>query len=272
MLENFDQEWSPWQSTTYKEYTNLPKGVYTFKVQALNIYGIESNVYTYSFRIALPWYKKPVAYVSYFFGGIMFLILVMLTIDKKYRQEKEELITRQNKRLSEKESEMKLIEAEKNAEITRLSNEKLETEISYKNQELASSTMNLISKNEVIAGIKQKLLGIIKKEQNQDTKKSINKIIREIDSTLSIDEDWKQFEFHFDQVHGNFSTRMKEAFPGLSPQEMKLCAYLRLNLSSKEIAQLLNISVRGVEIARYRLRKKLNLDRHANLSDFILDF
>ena len=220
----------------------------------------------------MPWYKKPYAYALYLLGSAVLLVLIIYIVDKRYRQEKKRLITRQNKRLSEKESELKVIEAEKNAEITRLSHEKLETEIRYKNQELASSTMNLITKNEVIAGIKQKLAVIVKKDQNPDTRKSINKIIREIDSNISIDEDWKQFEFHFDEVHGNFSYRMKEAFPNLSPQEMKLCAYLRLNLSSKEIAQLLNISIRGVEIARYRLRKKLNLERHANLSDFILNF
>ncbi|MFC2123807.1 triple tyrosine motif-containing protein, partial [Bacteroidota bacterium] len=272
ILQNFDKELSSWTSNTYKEYTNLPKGIYTFRVQAQNIYGIESNVYSYTFRIALPWYKKPYAYISYFLGGLAILTLTIFFVDKRYKQEKAELITRQNKRLSEKESEMKVIEAEKNAEITRLSHDKLETEIKYKNQELASSTMNLISKNEVIAGIKQKLIGILKKDQNPDTKKSINKIIKEIDSNISIDEDWTQFEFHFDEVHGDFSNRMKVAFPDLSPQEMKLCAYLRLNLSSKEIAQLLNISIRGVEIARYRLRKKLNLERHANLSDFILNF
>jgi DNA-binding CsgD family transcriptional regulator len=73
-------------------------------------------------------------------------------------------------------------------------------------------------------------------------------------------------------VHGDFSKRLKVAYPGLTPQEMKLCAYLRLDLSTKEIAQLMHISVRGVEISRYRLRKKLELDRQDNLLDFILNF
>ncbi|HTJ49271.1 MAG TPA: LuxR C-terminal-related transcriptional regulator [Cyclobacteriaceae bacterium] len=101
---------------------------------------------------------------------------------------------------------------------------------------------------------------------------SISDISINIENNISADADWEQFQFHFDRVHGDFSNRFKVAFPLLSPQEIKLSAYLRMNLSSKEIAQLLNISVRGVEISRYRLRKKLNLDRNRNLQDFILNF
>ncbi len=77
---------------------------------------------------------------------------------------------------------------------------------------------------------------------------------------------------NFDQVHENFLLRLREAFPELTAKDLRLCAFLRLNLSSKEIAPLLNISARGVEISRYRLRKKLQLDHKEHLTDFILRF
>jgi len=81
---------------------------------------------------------------------------------------------------------------------------------------------------------------------------------------------WKGVEVR--SVHEEFLKRLKENYPDLSPRELKLCAYLRLNISSKEIANLMDISVRGVEISRYRLRKKLQLEHDRNLTEFIISF
>jgi DNA-binding CsgD family transcriptional regulator len=103
-------------------------------------------------------------------------------------------------------------------------------------------------------------------------KNEIQKVIKNIEKNIAGDQDWEQFEIHFDQVHGDFMSRFKKEYSSLSPQEIKLSAYLRMNLSTKEIAYLMNISVRGVEIARYRLRKKLNLERSENLQEYILKF
>ena len=85
---------------------------------------------------------------------------------------------------------------------------------------------------------------------------------------LSISQ--KHFAQHFDKVHSDFIVKLKEKHSNISNNELKLCAYLRMNLSTKEIAQLMNISVRGVEISRYRLRKKLNLATDTNLFDYLI--
>jgi DNA-binding NarL/FixJ family response regulator len=127
------------------------------------------------------------------------------------------------------------------------------------NNELATSTMHLLNKNEFITSIKGNLDQMIKKSAHDEMKKELVHISRQIEQNISADSDWEHFQLHFDRVHGDFSNRFKVAFPTLSPQEIKLSAYLRMNLSSKEIAQLLNISVRGVEISRY-------------LQEFILTF
>ena len=102
--------------------------------------------------------------------------------------------------------------------------------------------------------------------------KELNKIMSNIEKNIAEDNDWEGFSIYFDEVHGDFTHRLKKDYDDLTPQEMKLSAYLRMNLSTKEIAHLLNISVRGVEIARYRLRKKLHLDRSDNLQEFILAY
>ena len=113
---------------------------------------------------------------------------------------------------------------------------------------------------------------ITKKSRSDEVKKELSTIMKEIDKNISHDDDWKQFTFHFNNVHGDFTSRLTSEFNNLSSQDIRLCSYLRLNLSTKEIADLLNISVRGVEISRYRLRKKLQLDRSQNLAEFILNY
>ena len=132
--------------------------------------------------------------------------------------------------------------------------------------------MNLVVKNDFIETIKADLKNVKGMGVHPDTKKALEGIVREIDTSLRLQEDWEQFEHHFDKVHGDFSTRLREQFSELTPNDQKISALLRLNLNTKEIANLMSISARGVEIARYRLRKKLGLDKGANLAKFILEF
>ncbi len=271
-LDNFDQEWSSWSKQAFKEYTNLHEGNYTFKVRAKTIYGDISPEATYRFSIAPPWYRAPLAYLGYSLFAAGLLFAGMYTVDQKHRKDKRLLTAKQLKALNQKKIELNSLSKRTEEEITRLKNEKLESEILHKNKELATSTMHIVTKNEFIGEIKTNLNSIVKESAAKGISKELNKIIKEIDQNIATDKDWEQFQLHFDQVHGDFSKRLKSAYAGLTPQEMKLCAYLRLNLSTKEIAQLMHISVRGVEISRYRLRKKLELDRQDNLLDFILNF
>ncbi|UII24821.1 two component regulator three y domain-containing protein [Fulvivirga maritima] len=271
-LENADKNWSEWTTKTEKEYTNLHEGTYTFHVQATNIYGKESEIAHYTFVVLPPWYRTTWAYLGYSVIIIMSLFSSFYLFDKKHKREKMAMSLTQEKELHRKDSEIETITKETADEIQRLKNENLQKEIENKNKELATSTMHLINKNGFISNIKSNLSGISKRSKNQEVKKELRKIITNIDKNISQDADWEHFSFHFDQVHGDFTNRLKQSYPNLSPQEMKLSAYLRLNLSTKEVAQLLNISVRGVEICRYRLRKKLELERSTNLQEFILKF
>ena len=131
--------------------------------------------------------------------------------------------------------------------------------------------MNLVHKSEIISSIKdalEKLKG--KKGIEGEVKREIARIVRLIENDTSLQDDWDNFSMHFDQVHSDFLRRLGEKFPNLSPNDFKLSAYLRMNLSSKEIASLMNISVRGVEASRYRLRKRLGLETSENLTEFLL--
>jgi hypothetical protein len=271
-LENYEKEWSTWGTKIQKEYTNLKEGTYTFHVRAKNLNGIVSREAVYRFVVHPPWYRSIWAYTIYGVSVIALLFAGFNALDRKYQREQKLMVLKQKKELSAKDNELEKLSQQSHMEISRLQNEKLESELRHMNNELGTATMHLLNKNEFITGIKTNLNSIAKRSNSDDLKKELLQITKDIEQNISADSDWEHFQFHFDRVHGDFTNRFKGAFPVLSPQEIKLSAYLRMNLSTKEIAQLLNISVRGVEISRYRLRKKLQLDRNQNLQDFILNF
>lgn len=270
ILEGFDKEWSPWTSKTEKEYTNLSSGNYVFKVQARNSYGEISKEEIYRFKIQAAWYASIYAKACYTILVVLGLLALMQFISK--REEKKTLVFKeeQEKKLEKKEAEFKKEVEKSESEIIKLSNDKLQADINHKNSQLASATMHLVQKSEILMKIKGDL-GSITKSAPLDLKRQIDSISRTIDYDIHQDNSWEQFEMSFDQVHENFFKRLRQKYPDLTPKDQKLCAYLRMNLSTKEIAPLLNISVRGVEISRYRLRKKLNIDSNTNLIAFIMD-
>ena len=103
-------------------------------------------------------------------------------------------------------------------------------------------------------------------------RRKIFRLLGQIDTNIEHDDDLQAFQTSFDSVHHDFFRQLEAAYPSLTPKEKLLCAYIKMNLLSKEIAPLLNISLRGVEISRYRLRKKLNLTEGENLIEFLQKF
>jgi len=271
-LDQYDDEWSDWTASNFKEYTNLREGDYTFSVRAKNIFDQETETIHYQFKIAPPIYRTTFAYAFYGLGSLMLLFTGFKTLDTRHRKKAQSLENAKNKEIDEKQSQIDHITLKSEEEIIKLKNEKLTTEVGLKSQALTSSAMNLIQKNQLLNQIKNTLKNLNKELDDKQHITQLNRIVKSIDRDLASGEEWGQFQDNFDQVHGQFITRLKEAYPGLTPQELKFSAYIRMNLNTKEIANLLNISVRGVEIGRYRVRKKLNLERKDNLSDFILRF
>lgn len=269
-LRGFEDAWSTWTSKAEKEYTNLPPGIYTIEVRARNRAGQIVNAPPLTLRILPPWYASQWALTAYAIILAIGLFSMIAIPRKRFAREKAALQSQQAQTLQEKEREHQRLEAARLQQIDRLEREKLELQIQAKNQELASTTMHLVQKSEVLQKLRAELQGIIKATKDQDAAQKLKKVLRLLAAEERLDEDWEQFAQHFDEVHSNFLQRLREQYPQLTPKDHRLCAYLRMNLTSKEIAPLMNISVRGVEIARYRLRKKLELDAHINLVEWIL--
>ncbi|MEZ4935348.1 MAG: hypothetical protein R2788_24840 [Saprospiraceae bacterium] len=131
--------------------------------------------------------------------------------------------------------------------------------------------MNLLQKSEMLSSIEASLERLKKQDgKRDDIFSEINRLLKLVKNENDLSQDWERFSIHFDEVHSDFLKRLGEQFPNLSPNDYKLSAYLKMNLSTKEIAALMNISVRGVEASRYRLRKRLGLGTEVNLTEFLL--
>ncbi len=271
-LENYDQDWSSWSSDFKKEYTNLREGEYTFKVRAKNVFDQVSVPIEFSFSVTPPIYRSLFAYCLYGLSLIAFLFTGFKWIDRQHQSQTLKLKQEKELQLKQKDTVIESITIQSEQEIMRLKNDQLQAQIEFKNQELTSSAMNLIQKNKLLNTIKSALKNLQGEDKNKDLNTQLSRLIRTIDKDLEGVGDWSAFAENFDQVHGKFITRLKEKFPELTPQEIKFSAYIRMNLNTKEIANLLGISVRGVEIGRYRVRKKLGLSRQDSLSDFLLRF
>ena len=206
-------------------------------------------------------------------------LLVLVIIGNVYYLRKRILKARlrekikQEKRFAQREKMFKEQTALSEKEIVQLRNESLRNEMTFKNKELANATLHLIQKNKTLTYLKEDLGKLLKNiPSDSPEKQNVNNLLKKINKDLRNEKSWELFNSYFDEVHQDFIARLKSQHKDLTPKELRLCAYLRMNISTKEIAPLMNISIRGVEISRYRLRKKLKLEHDKNLTDFILTF
>ena len=256
-LNGWSNSWSEWQSEAQQIFENLPYGSYEFKVKGKIGNSETLNTASYPFVINRPWYLSNSIITIYVLIFIVLWILIHNLYRRYYRKQQQQLLQKSHEQLA-------LKELETNQKFMQLTNEKLKLDIESKNRELAVSTMSLIKKNEFLNSIKSEL-------KEKDNQQDIKKVIKIIDKNLNNTDDWKLFEEAFNNADKDFLKLIKDKHPVLTPNDLRLCAYLRLNLSSKEIAPLLNISPRSVEVKRYRLRKKMDLPHESSLTNYILE-
>ena len=259
MLEGQQNQWSEWITKSSVNFKNLEAGEYTFKVRAKIANSAPENIVEYKFVISKPWYATNLAWFIYVFLFIVMAYYINKAYQNYYHKQKEKLIEENNLLL-----EIAALENEQ--QLMKLRNEQLSNDVDAKNRELAVSTMSLIKKNELLSIIKEDL----KKSSDENSGRNIKSVISTINRNITEDHSWNVFKEAFDNADKDFLKKIKAAHPSLTPSDLKLCAYLRLNLTSKEIAPMLNISIRSVEIKRYRLRKKLNLMHDDGLVNYIL--
>jgi len=255
-VKGLSDEWSNWTTDSEVYLNKLPFGEYVFEARAKVGNTLTTNVVTYSFTINRPWHLSNLMLLIYliFIGSVLYLIHFFNK--RHFKKQKLELIEKQ-------EQEVVFAKLEAEQELMKVKNEQLKNDIKNKNRELTISSMSIIKKNKFLIRIKKELI-------DDHSFKKNDRVIKTINDNINSNKDWQFLEEALNNADKDFFKKLKEVHPKLTPNDLRFCAFLRLNLSSKEIAPLLNISVRSVEIKRYRLRKKMELPHEGSLIDHIL--
>ncbi|MDW3192272.1 MAG: triple tyrosine motif-containing protein [Cytophagales bacterium] len=264
-LEGYDYEWSSYSDVSEVVFNRLPWGDYRLHITGVDAYGQPFETTELNFIISPPWYVSQWAIYAY----ILSMLFVLVVIRRSYVIKRDRYFRKQQEKL---EKEKKELEEKKQNELVKLQNQNLQLRLENKSKELANHTFHVKQRNETLIEVRNALETLKKNELQVHQRNSFDRIIDLVNKNLNKGVEWEAFEVNFDQAHNNFFKRMKEQFPDLTQSDLRICAYLHLNLTSKEIAPLLNISLRAVENHRYRLRKKLGLSANENLVEFLLQF
>ena len=216
------------------------------------------------FEILSPWYLSYWAVGSYILAGLCLLALLQYLVYRFVKKKKDRVIERQRvaHQAELERQEKKIVELEK---------EQLEADLRFKSKELSSVVMTNIAHQEFLNSLKEEIQR--QKLSGQYGRKNLDKLLTLVNSNIVSDEEnWTMFQANFDRIHENFFRNLKLQYTDLTSGDLRFCALLRLNMPTKEIAKLLNISTRGVDAARYRLRKKFNLLPEESLTDFLINF
>jgi DNA-binding NarL/FixJ family response regulator len=239
---------------------NLSSGSHTIAIYHYD--GSHYNeVSSFEFIVAQPWYFS-------FWMILLYIGIVVTILYLYYKWNKMRYIQKLALQEEELKHQKKILEMELKAEneLNMQEYEKhiLELELQTKSSEVTGKSLSIAKQSEMIENIQ----GILDTEVDFNKLKSdIKKVIK---SNAINKHEWQTFESNLNQIHDQFIINLSKKYPNLTSKDIKLCVYLKMNLSSKEIAPMMNISFRGVELHRYRLRKKLNLIQDDNLSKFLL--
>lgn len=267
-LEGYSKQWSEWSNSPQKDFTNLGSGKYRFLVRAKINDEMVSKTSVFEFSILPPFYLSNWALAFYSLLAILVLYLGKKQYEFKLQKDRHKILTKVQ---VEKEEFLKREAEATEKQIIKIQTEKLQAELQSKTRELANSAMSLVYKNELLQKLSEELLKLKDGDGKKVATDQVRKVQKIIDEGMNDERDWTLFETSFNEAHGSFFKKLKGSHPDLVPNDLKLCAYLHMNMSSKEMASLLNISLRGVEIRRYRLRKKLNIPHDKNLAEFFME-
>lgn len=245
------------------ELSNLSNGEYRIHFRATNLSGDVSMVKSLNLKVLPPWYKNSLFFIL---TALLISLFVFWLHKRKIEKEQKAL---QSKLLREQENLLKEKAIENDKKIVQLKNSSLQSEVKLKSKQLANTAMALVKKNESLLEIKNELT---KNKTSFNNSLAYKRLLRKIDSSIGHEDEWQLFEHNFNQVHEAFFNQLKSKHPKLTHKDLKICAYIKMNLLTKEIAPLMNVSIRGLETHRYRLKRKLNLENNKSLADYLRNF
>ncbi|HEX6890137.1 MAG TPA: tetratricopeptide repeat protein [Chryseolinea sp.] len=209
-------------------------------------------------------FRQNISYAG--LGLVLFIGGVIIYYQRRTIRDKKQLLEK-NKQISEAQQALLKVELENK----QLAERQLQYDLEFRHKELLTYTLNLVQKNTVMQNVREGLHELLP-STDKDNKVKISKLLKVIDYSLESEKDWDEFRMYFEKVHSSFFENIKLQHPDLTQGDLKLCALISLNLSMKEMAELMGISPESVKMARHRLRKKLNLPTEENLAGFVAAF
>ena len=275
-LLNFDSTWSDAAYAKQWYVTGLRPGAYKFQVKAQQQKGHQwSSPTEYIFTIAKPWYLKLFPASILIAVAAAFLVLVARLYNIRLIRQKKKLESIIKKRTNEiNRQKNEIIEQQKKiidqSETMRsMEEDKYKSELNYKNKQLTTYTLNLIQKNQSLKELRLKINQIIR-GSSKNSYRDMRKLINMIDSSFRKDEDWENFKLYFEQVHVGFFEKLINRHPKLTSHDLRYCALVRLNLSIEEMSTIIGISSDSIKTAKFRLKKKMELDSGTDLMEYLL--
>lgn len=268
-LKGLDVDFLPWSARSYRELARLKEGHYVLWVKAMNGYGEVTKPVALSFTVNSPFLRSTLAYVIYVIVFVLVIFFLWFIGKKRIQNMKLEEERSQQKRFEQEREVLQRDALEAEGELIRVKNEKLVSEIDHREKELANTALHLLKKNEFLLLVKESLRKIKNDNRPEEFNRRMNVLIQKIDKDIEGENQWVVFETHFEEVHRTFLVQMQQKYPDLTQRELRLCAFIRMGMSSKEIAALMNITTHAVENSRSRLRTRLLLHNGENLQEYI---
>ena len=268
-LKNVDENWSSWQKSAFKEYTHLRPGKYTFIVKSRSLAGLIGEETFFEFTILPKWYETNLAYFCYLILGLSFTYFIIRYVRKKiaFERLKSKVEAKKSQQLLELEIErLKLKHDKEEIYKDKLT---LEGDIIGKSKEMANYTLLLSQKKNAFNDLQDDLKQLRDLLKSEESRRKITEIFQKLNQHKIGEEYMEIFDVNFEKINYDFFKKLKQLDPTITNRELRLCAFIKMNLSNKEISPLLNISTRGVETARYKIRKKLNVSHEENFTAFL---
>ncbi|MBR1630928.1 MAG: hypothetical protein IJ680_03650 [Paludibacteraceae bacterium] len=259
-----------WTTSMVKEYTHLNEGSYTINVKMRDVATGQVVRTSMDFVVRPPWYRSWWAWVVYTILYIAVMWLIYVLVRRHMVRKNLQLEQQKNEQHRRRELELMADMQRQELQISRLQQEQVEYELKNKSQELSNALLNKITHTEFVKDIKHDLTRIgtdVRDAHSEQALHRLSLLQTKLTNSIGPEVDLETFRENFDYANDRFLQKLAEHYPNLNKSERRLCVYIVSGLQSKEIAPLMSLSVRGVEMIRYRMRKKMNLAPHRSLED-----
>ena len=266
---NDNDKWRTSNNNFLVDISSIPINENNLQLRISNLEGNVSESIKYDFTINQLWYLSANAIRLYIIGVLVIYGIAYMAIRRKNNIDKKKFIEREKEKQREKIRQLEIGKLKVDKERLQLEQEKLQLELKNHNQEIAYSTYNNVKKNEMLRSLKEYIFKINGVDKGNGLNQKMKSIVSKIDNTFDDSNDWVKFDYHFKKANPNFFDRLSELHTNLTANDKRICAFMKMQIPTKQIASFLNINVKSLEMTRYRLRKKLKLKSRTDLYTYI---